>query len=150
MNYNRYSKEWRDKLSLYLDAIQGRTWEDVVQYFRFYDEQRVKDENLVILSEGVWMEIDVLFSNSKKLRKIRGVTKNDVYYDGDYKGIYNCLGLGSLSHVFRIDDHTIDLNDVPLNKRQEKLLKFIEQYSGITDECLPAVPKGIIKISAVI
>lgn len=146
MNYNRYSKEWRDKLSLYLDAIQGRTWEDVVQYFRFYDEQRVKDENLVILSEGVWMEIDVLFSNSKKLRKIRGVTKNDVYYDGDYKGIYNCLGLGSLSHVFRIDDHKIDLNDVPPNKRQDELLTFIKDNSGITDGRLPPVPKGILKI----
>ena len=146
MNYNRYSQEWRDRLSLYLDAIQVRTWEDAVQYFRFYDEQRVKDENLVILSEGVWMEIDVLFSNSTKLRKIRGVTKNDVYYDGDYKGIYNCLGLGSLSHVFGIDDHKIDLNDFPSNKRQEKLLAFIKDYSGITDECLPPVPKGILKI----
>lgn len=146
MNYNRYSIEWQDKLSLYLDAIQVHTWEDTVRYFHFDDEQHAKNENLVILSEGVWMEIDVLFSNSKKLRKIRGVTKNDVYYDGDYRGIYNCLGLGSLSHVFRIDDHTIDLNNVPLNKRQEQLLKFIEQYSGITDERLPAVPKGILKI----
>lgn len=146
MNYNRYSPEWRDKLSLYLDAIQNRTWEDTVRYFHFYDEQHAKNENLVILTEGVWMEIDVLFSNSKKLRKIRGVTKNDVYYDGDYKGIYNCLGLGSLSHVFRIDDHKIDLNNVPPNKRQDELLKFIEQCSGITDERLPPVPKGILKI----
>lgn len=146
MNYNRYSQEWRDKLSLYLDAIQVRTWEDAVRYFHFDDEQRAKDENLVILSEGVWMEIDVLFSNTKKLRKIRGVTKNDVYYDGDYKGIYNCLGLGSLSHVFRIDDHEIDLYNIPSNKRQAELLKFIEQYSGITDERLPPVPKGILKI----
>lgn len=146
MNYNRYSIEWQDKLNLYLNAVQGRTWEDTVRYFHFNDEQHAKNENLVILSEGVWMEIDVLYSNSTKLRKIRGVTKNDVYYDGDYKGIYNCLGLGSLSHIFRIDEHTIDLNDVPLNNRQEKLLKFIEQYSGITDNSLPAVPKGILKI----
>ena len=146
MNYNRYSIEWQDRLSPYLNAVQGRTWEDAITLFRFYDEQRVKNENLVILSEGVWMEIDVLFSDSTKLRKIRGVTKYDVYYDGDYKGIYNSLGLGSLSHVFRIDDHKIDLNDVPPNKRQDELLKFIEQYSGITDERLPPVPKGILKI----
>ncbi|MBQ2654904.1 MAG: hypothetical protein IJQ67_00750 [Bacilli bacterium] len=146
MNYNRYSIEWQDRLNPYLNAVQGRTWEDTVRYFHFYDEQRAKNENLVILSEGVWMEIDVLFSNSKKLRKIRGITKDDVYYDGDYKGIYNCLGLGSLSHVFRIDEHKIDLNDVPPNKRQDELLAFIKDNTGITDERLPPVPKGILKI----
>jgi hypothetical protein len=146
MNYSRYSIEWQDKLNPYLNAVQGRTWEDTITMFHFDDEQRAKDENLVILSEGVWMEIDILFSNSKKLRKIRGVTKNDVYYDGDYKGIYNCLGLGSLSHVFRIDDHKIDLNDIPPNRRQDELLAFIKDYSGITDERLPPVPKGILKI----
>ena len=146
MNYNRYSIEWQDKLNPYLNAVQGRTWEDTITMFHFDNEEQVKNENLVILSEGVWMEIDILFSNSKKLRKIRGVTKNDVYYDGDYKGIYNCLGLGSLSHVFRIDDHKIDLNDVPPNRRQDELLAFIKDYSGITDERLPPVPKGILKI----
>jgi hypothetical protein len=146
MNYNRYSIEWQDKLNPYLNAVQGRTWEDTITMFHFDDEQQVKNENLVILSEGVWMEIDILFSNSKKLRKIRGVTKDDVYYDGDYKGIYNCLGLGSLSHVFRIDDHKIDLNDIPPNRRQDELLAFIKDYSGITDERLPPVPKGILKI----
>jgi hypothetical protein len=146
MNYSRYSIEWQDKLNPYLNAVQGRTWEDTITMFHFDNEEQVKNENLVILSEGVWMEIDILFSNSKKLRKIRGVTKNDVYYDGDYKGIYNCLGLGSLSHVFRIDDHKIDLNDIPPNRRQDELLAFIKDYSGITDECLPPVPKGILKI----
>lgn len=146
MNYNRYSIEWQDRLNPYLNAVQGRTWEDAITLFRFDDEQRAKNENLVILSEGVWMEIDVLFSPATKLRKIRGVTKNDVYYDGDYKGIYNSLGLGSLNHVFGIDDHKIDLDNIPPNKRQEELLKFIEQYSGITDERLPPVPKGILKI----
>lgn len=146
MNYNRYSIEWQDKLNPYLNAVQGRTWEDTITMFHFDNEEQVKNENLVILSEGVWMEIDILFSNSKKLRKIRGVTKNDVYYDGDYKGIYNCLGLGSLSHVFRIDDHKIDLNDIPPNRRQDELLAFIKDYSGITDDRLPPVPKGILKI----
>jgi hypothetical protein len=146
MNYSRYSIEWQDKLNPYLNAVQGRTWEDTITMFHFDSEEQVKNENLVILSEGVWMEIDILFSNSKKLRKIRGVTKNDVYYDGDYKGIYNCLGLGSLSHVFRIDDHKIDLNNIPPNRRQDELLAFIKDYSGITDERLPPVPKGILKI----
>ncbi len=146
MNYNRYSIEWQDKLNPYLNAVQSRTWEDAITLFHFDDKQRAKDENLVILSEGVWMEIDVLFSPATKLRKIRGVTKNDVYYDGDYKGIYNCLGLGSLSHVFRIDDHKIDLDNVPPDERQDKLLAFIKDNSGITDDRLPPVPKGILKI----
>ena len=146
MNYNRYSLEWLDKLNPYLNAIQNRTWEDTINCFHFDDEQRVKNENLVILSEGVWVEIDVLFSTTTKLRKIRGITKDDVYYDGDYKGIYNSLGLGSLNHVFGIDDHKIDLNDVPPNKRQDELLTFIKDNSGITDGRLPPVPKGILKI----
>ena len=146
MNYNRYSIEWQNKLNPYLNAVQGRTWEDTVNCFHFDDEQRVKNENLVILSEGVWMEIDVLFSTTTKLRKIRGVTKDDVYYDGDYKGIYNSLGLGSLSHVFRIDDHKIDLYNVPPNRRQDELLTFIKDNSGITDEHLLPVPKGILKL----
>lgn len=146
MNYNRYSIEWQNKLNPYLNAVQGRTWEDAITLFHFDDKQRAKDENLVILSEGVWMGIDVLFSSVTKLRKIRGVTKNDVYYDGDYKGIYNCLGLGSLSHIFRIDDHKIDLDNVPPDERQDELLTFIKDYTGITDDCLPPVPKGILKI----
>ena len=146
MNFNRYSKEWLDRLDPYLNAVQGYTWEDTVNYFHFDDEQRVKNENLVILSEGVWVEIDVLFSTATRLRKIRGITKDDVYYDGDYKGIYNSLGLGSLNHIFRIDGHKIDLNDVPPNKRQNELLLFIKQNSGITDDSLPPVPKGILKI----
>ena len=146
MNYNRYSQEWQDKLNPYLNAVQSRTWEDTIRMFHFDIEQQVKNENLIILTEGVWMEIDVLFSIATKLRKIRGVTKNNVYYDGDYKGIYNSLGLGSLSHVFGIDGHKIDLNDVPPNKRQDELLTFIKDNSGITDGRLPPVPKGILKI----
>lgn len=146
MNYNRYSREWLNKLNPYLDAIQNRTWEDVVKHFRFDIEQHVKRENLVILSEGVWMEIDILFSNRTKIRKIRAISKNDVYYDGDYLDFYDCLGLGSLNHIFKIDDHSLDLRDISGNEQQDKLLAFIEQYSGITDESLPPVPKGILKI----
>ena len=114
MNFNRYSKEWLDRLNPYLNSVQERTWEDTVAWYHLDDKQVAKNENLVILSEGVWVEIDVLFSTTTKLRKIRAVTKNNVYYDGDYKGIYNCLGLGSLNHVFRIDGHKIDLTDVLL------------------------------------
>ena len=92
------------------------------------------------------MEIDVLGSTDTMLRKIRAVTKNDVCYDGCYKGFWHSLRLGSLNHVFRIDGHRIDLTVVPLHRRQDELLAFIKDHSGITDERLPSVPKGILKI----
>ena len=146
MNFNRYSKEWLDRLNPYLNAVQDRTWEDTVTVFRLDDRQVVKKQNLVVLSEGVWMEIDALGSTDTMLRKIRAVAKNDVYYDGRYKGFWHALCLGSLNHVFRIDCHRIDLTDVPLHRRQDELLTFIKDHAGIADDPLPPVPKGILKI----
>ena len=146
MNYNRYSQEWRDKLSLYLDAIQVRTWEDAVQYFRFYDEQRVKDENLVILSEGVWMEISRLFNDGWHFEKVRCITEHDVYFDGsDFTG---SIAMGSLDHIFKIDGHELDIRR-PIYRgktKQELLLDFINTYAGVSDNRLPPVPKGILKV----
>lgn len=146
MNFNGYSKEWLDRLNPYLNAVQDRTWEDTVTVFRLDDKQVAKKHNLVVLSEGVWMEIDAIGSTDTMLRKIRAVTKNDVYYDGRHKGFCHSLRLGSLNHVFRIDDHRIDLTDVPLHRRQDELLAFIKDHTGITDDTLPPVPKGILKI----
>lgn len=145
MNFNRYSKEWLDRLNPYLNAAQDRTWEYAMAFFHL-DERRAKNQNLVILSEGVWTEIDVLGSTDTMLRKIRAVTKDNVYYDGDRKGFWTTLRLGSLNHVFRIDRHKIDLTDVPPDRRQDELLSFIKDHSGITDGSLPPVPKGILKI----
>lgn len=146
MNFNGYSKEWLDRLNPYLNAVQDRTWEDTVALFRLHGEQVAKKHNLVVLSEGVWMEIDVLGSTDTMLRKIRAVAKNDVYYDGRCKGFWHALCLGSLNHVFRIDGHRIDLTDVPLHRRQDELLAFIKDHAGIADGTLPPVPKGILKI----
>lgn len=145
MNFNGYSKEWLDRLNPYLNAVQDRTWEDTATLFQL-DERRAKNQNLVILSEGVWTEIDVLCSTDTMLRKIRAVTKDDVYYDGDRKGFWTALRLGSLNHVFRIDRHKIDLTDVPPDRRQDELLAFIKNNNGIADGPLPTVPKGILKI----
>ena len=75
MRFNRYSKEWLDRLNPYLNAVQDRTWEDTMALFRLHGEQVAKKQNLVVLSEGVWMEIDVLGSTDTMLRKIRAVTK---------------------------------------------------------------------------
>lgn len=146
MNFNGYSKEWLDRLNPYLNAVQDRTWKDVVTVFRLDDRQVAKKHNLVVLSEGVWMEINALCSTDTMLRKIRAVTKNDVYYDGRYKGFWCSMCLGSLNHVFIIDGDKIDLTGVPLHRRQDELLAFIKDHGGIADEPLPPVPKGILKI----
>lgn len=146
MNFNRYSKEWLDRLNPYLNAVQDRTWEYAMASLGLGGKQVAKSQNLVVLSEGVWMELNSLYSTDTMLRKIRAVTKDDVYYDGDRKGFWTTLRLGSLNHVFRIDGHKIDLTDVPLRRRQDELLAFIKDHSGITDERLPPVPKGILKI----
>ena len=145
MNFNRYSKEWLDRLNPCLNAVQDRTWEDTATLFQL-DERHAKNQNLVILSEGVWTEINALCSTDTIIRKIRAVTKDDVYYDGDRKGFWTALRLGSLNHVFRIDRHKIDLTDVPPDRRQDELLAFIKNNNGITDGPLPPVPKGILKI----
>lgn len=42
MNFNRYSKEWLDRLNPYLNAVQDRTWEDTVTVFRLDDSQDAK------------------------------------------------------------------------------------------------------------
>ena len=146
MNFNRYSKEWLDRLNPYLNAVQDCTWEYVMASLHLHDRQVAERQNPVILSEGVWMEVNPLCSTDMVLRKIRAVTKNDVCYDGRYKGFWHSLRLGSLNHVFRIDGHKIDLTDVPLYRRQDELLAFIKDYGGITDVRLPPVPKGILKI----
>ena len=149
MNFNGYSKEWLDRLNPYLNAVQDRTWEDTVTFFHLDDEERTKNENLVFLSEGVWAEIGVSFMSFLPhtiIRKIRAVTKNDVYYDGDRKGFWTTLHLGALNHVFIIDGHKIDLGDVNLDRRQDELLAFIKDNSGTADEPLPPVPKGILKL----
>ena len=146
MNFNRYSKEWLDRLNPYLNAVQDRTWEYVMASLHLHDRQVAERQNLVVLSKGVWMEINALCSADTILRKIRAVTKNDVCYDGSYEGLWHSLHLGSLNHVFRIDGDKIDLTDVPLHRRQDELLTFIKDHSGITDDSLPPVPKGILKI----
>ena len=146
MNFNRYSKEWLDRLDPYFNAAQDCTWEYAMASLGLGDKQVAKSQNLVVLSEGVWMEFNLLCSTDMVLRKIRAVTKNDVCYDGSYKGFWHSLRLGSLNHVFRIDGHRIDLTGVPLHRRQDELLAFIKDHSGIADDPLPSVPKGILKI----
>lgn len=146
MNYNRFSEKWRKKLEPYLQAEQKHNWEEVYTFYKFGKDDRAKKDNLIILSEGVWLIIDDVFVTSERFRKIRGITKNDIYYDGNYPTIYPAYSLGSLCTKFIIDRHMIDLTIIDKDKRQEALLKFIEETTGISDNTLPEVPKGILKL----
>lgn len=146
MNYNRFSEKWQKKLEHYLQAEQKRNWEEVYKFYAFDKNDRAKQDNLIVLSEGIWLIIDDVFVTSDRFRKIRAVSKNDVYYDGMYPTIYTAYSLGSLYTRFIIDGHMIDLTMVDKDNRQEALLKFIEETTGISDNALPAVPKGILKL----
>lgn len=142
MNYNRFSKEWQDKLKPFLSAKQCRTWDDIVKMYGFDKESTVNSSQLSVLSEGVWVEI----VDYEEFRKFRGITRNDIYYDGDFANIYSTSYI-SHRHKFRIDNHEIDLrNSMPSPEGKTKLLEFIRKATGITDEVLPEVPKGILKI----
>lgn len=142
MNYNRFSKEWQDRLKPFLRAKQCRTWDDIAKMYEFNKESTVQSTQLSVLSEGVWVEI----VDYEEFRKFRGITNNDIYYDGDFANIYSTSYI-SHRHLFRIDDQEIDLrNSRPSAETRAKLLEFIKKTTGISDEVLPEVPKGILKI----
>lgn len=142
MNYNRFSKAWQDNLKLYLRAKQRRTWERVVEMYGFDKESIVESSQLTVLSEGVWVEI----VDISEFRKFRGITSSNIYYDGDFANIYSTSYV-SHRHKFRIDNQEIDLrSSMPSVETKVKLLEFIKKATGITDEVLPEVPKGILKI----
>lgn len=142
MNYNRFSKEWQNKLKPFLKAEQRRNWNDIVKLYKFDKESIVKSSQLTVLSEGVWVEI----VDYDEFRKFRGITRGDIYYDGDFARIYSTSNI-SHHHKFRIDNQEIDLRGfTPSLQTKAKLLEFIKKATGITDEVLPEVPKGILKI----
>lgn len=142
MNYNRFSKEWQDRLKPFLKAKQCRTWDDIAGRYGLNKESTAKAVQLSVLSEGVWVEI----ADYEEFRKFRGITNNDIYYDGDFANLYSTSYI-SHRHLFRIDGQEIDLrNSMPSAETRAKLLEFIKKASGISDEVLPEVPKGILKI----
>lgn len=142
MNYNRFSKEWQNRLKPFLKAEQRRTWDDIAKMYGFDKTSVVKSSQLTVLSEGVWVEI----VDFEEFRKFRGITSHDIYYDGDFANIYSTSYI-SHRHKFRIDNQEIDLRPyMPSEEAKAKLLEFIKKASGISDEVLPEVPKGILKI----
>lgn len=143
----RYSEDWLAKISSTPFYEKRMSWDDVYKYYHF-DNPRVRDEQkVVIFPEGVWMEISRLFNDGWYFEKVRCITKDNVYFDGSDST--NSLAMGSLSHVFRIDGHELDIRHLPettAKTRQELLLDFINTYAGVSDNRLPPVPKGILKI----
>lgn len=82
-------------------------------------------------------------------RKIKAISKYNVYFDGTYKGLSSSIGLGRLhGWDYTVDGHTLDLNYAREEENnQEKLIEFLRLYS---DAFIQPVPKGILKIPAII
>lgn len=143
----RYSEDWLAKIRSTPFYERRMSWGDVYKYYHF-DNARVREEQkVVIFPEGVWMEISRHYSSDYDFIKVKAVSFDNIFFDGsDSDGT---ISMGSLYHIFRIDDHSIDLFRQPKDNkidRQEELLKFVYSYSHISDPRLPPVPKGILKI----
>lgn len=143
----RYSDSWLGKISASSKFHQQHSWNEICERYQFDKDHMKKHYKAVILDEGVWMEISRIFNDGWYFEKVRCITEYDVYFDGsDY---CNSIAMGSLDHIFRIDGHTIDLRHLPENtekSKQELLLDFINTYAGVSNNRLPIIPKGILKI----
>lgn len=153
-----YSKEWIDLIAKCESHKQCKPWQAVLDAY-FTTQEKIKEDNLVIFNEGIWIEIsnfsftysDITF----KTRKIRGISKSDIFYDGCYSGINDLFSLGSWEHIYRIDGHELDLreNHDPYEylahredtEAQRKLIEFIRKYSE-KPIFMPEVPSGILKL----
>ena len=143
----RYSNSWLGKIKVSSNFQQRYTWNELCERYKFDEDHMKNHYKAVILDEGVWMEISRLFNDGWHFEKVRCITEYDVYFDGsDFTG---SIAIGSLSHIFKIDGHALDLRHLPENTektKQELLLDFIHTYAGVSDNRLPPVPKGILKI----
>lgn len=141
----RYSEDWLAKIRSIPFYEKRMSWDDVYKYYHFDNEQTRKEEKVVIFPEGIWMEISRQYSRDNyDFIKIKAISLDDLFFDGSDRD--GTISMGSLYHIFKIDDHSLNLKEISRNEQQDKLLAFIEQYSGITDERLPPIPKGILKI----
>ena len=143
----RYSEDWLAKIRSTPFYERRMSWKDIYEHYHFDNAQVREEQKLVVLPEGLWIEISRHYSSDYDFIKIRAVSFDDIYFDGS--DIDGTLAMGSLNHIFRIDGHQVDLdyrrNEQKIDK-QEALLNFIFSYSHIPDPRLPPVPKGILKI----
>ena len=142
-----YSKEWQDKLNLHNGLPQVLDWETAIAK-KYVNPENSKATNLIFLNNPVWIEIHTM-CGIDPFRKIKAISKYNVYFDGTYKGLSSFIGLGRLhGWDYTIDGHTLDLNRARLqDDNQEKLIEFLKLY---TDAFIPPVPKGILKIPTII
>lgn len=142
-----YSREWQDKLNLHNGLPQVLDWETAIakKYVNLDDSRAA---NLIFLNNPVWIEIHTM-CGIDPFRKIKAISKYNVYFDGTYKGLSCFFGLGCLhGWDYTIDGHTLDLKRARRqDDNQEKLIEFLKLYS---DAFIPPVPKGILKIPAII
>lgn len=142
-----YSQAWQDKLNYYNGLEQTSKWETIIAkgYVHINDS---KAENLIFLKKPVWVEIHDMVG-SRPFRKIKAISKYNVYFDGFYDGLGNSPALGCIHKWdYTIDGHKLDLNNARAqDNNQELLLNFIKQYS---DAFYEPVPKGILKIPTII
>jgi len=138
-----YSQDWQDKLNFYNSLQQELDWETVINN-KYVDLTHSKATDIIYLKKPVWIEIHQMVS-SDPFRKIKAISKYNVYFDGTFKGCSNSCALGCIhGWDYTIDGHTLDLNNARCqDNNQERLIDFIKEYS---DAFMPKIPKGILKI----
>lgn len=141
-----YSQAWQDKLNFHNSLEHDLDWETVInkKYVNLTDS---KSANLIFLDNPVWVEIHDMVSYDP-FRKIKAISKYNVYFDGTFKGCSNSCALGCLHDwTYTIDGHTLDLTGVGINdNNQLELIDLIKTYS---DGFTPQIPKGILKIPTI-
>lgn len=142
-----YSQKWQDKLNFYNGLRQTMDWETFIDT-KYVDLNRWMATDIVFLDNPVWVEIHHLIGHSP-FRKIKAVSKYDVYFDGAYDKLSQSCSLGCINTwTYTIDGHTLDLTGAFVQENnQQKLIDFIKKYS---DGFMPQIPKGILKIPATI
>lgn len=146
----KYSEYWQNKLNDWNRAKQSTTWETAKQLFPINHKEYAEKHNLVILSEGIWMKITAAPTGAVLIRKVRAISDNTIYYDGIYPDVYTAYCMQIYPICCQIDNKKIHIEEYGGRKAQEKILNFIYKNSNVANNAMPQVPKGIIKIPAVI
>ena len=143
-----YSPEWTNKLEFYNGLTKELDWDGIVRGHRLDDPSNKQAKNLIILNKPIWVEIHEMIG-IYPLRKIKAISKYDVFFEGVYRPISYSTNMGCIhGWEYTIDGHTLDLtSNSKQDNNQEKLLDFIKVYS---DGFYEPVPKGILKIPTII
>lgn len=142
-----YSQAWQDKLNFHNSLQQELDWETVINN-KYVDLNNSKATDIIYLNKPVWVEIRQMIG-SDPFRKIKAISKYNVYFDGTFKGCSNSCALGCLhGWYYIIDGHVLDLSNARAeDNNQEKLIDLIKTYS---DAFYKPITKGILKIPTII